>query len=463
MPDLSRNRYLDAPLAGLYARTALPIIFVMGMNGLLTVVDAVFLGHYVGPQALAAVTLAFPLYMLIVALSTLVAGGMSSLLARHLGARQLDAARRLYASAHWLALAAGAALIVFYALSGGAVVRLAAGGDATLAAMTGVYLQILVLFSPVFFVLSVNADALRNEGHVGFMAAMSLLVSFGNIGFDYLLIGVFRLGIAGSAYGTILAQAVALGIVLAYSARGRTLLTPGVVLRHISVEGWGGILALGAPQSLNFVGIALASTALLTALQMIASPDYAVSVSAYGIATRVMTFAFLPLLGLSQAMQTITGNNHGAGLWRRRDGSFRVAAGAALVFCAGAQAVVTLFAPQIGQAFVADPLVVAKVGVILPAMVALFVLSGPQMMVSAHFQAIGDAPRAAVLGLAKPYLFILPLTFLLPLSFGEPAIWWTGPCAELLLLGLTALVLSRRARRHALRWGLFDTSAGGGA
>lgn len=66
------NSYLAGPLGPIYARTALPISFVMGMNGLLAVADALFLGHFVGAQALGAVTLMFPLYMLIVALATLV-------------------------------------------------------------------------------------------------------------------------------------------------------------------------------------------------------------------------------------------------------------------------------------------------------------------------------------------------------------------------------------------------------
>ena len=104
MPAPPTNSFLEAPLGLTYAKTALPIIFVMGMNGLLAVADALFLGHFVGPEALAAVTLMFPIYMLIVALATLVSSGMSSLLARHLGGNRLDEARAVFAGAHGLAL-----------------------------------------------------------------------------------------------------------------------------------------------------------------------------------------------------------------------------------------------------------------------------------------------------------------------------------------------------------------------
>ena len=97
MTSSPTNHFLTGRLGPIYVKTALPIIFVMGMNGCLTVADALFLGHFVGPEALAAVTLMFPAYMLVVALATLVASGMSSRLARHLGADETAAAQADYA------------------------------------------------------------------------------------------------------------------------------------------------------------------------------------------------------------------------------------------------------------------------------------------------------------------------------------------------------------------------------
>ncbi len=459
MSEPSRNTFLEGSLPAIYAKTALPIIFVMGMNGLLTVADALFLGHYVGPQALAAVTLMFPLFMLMVALATLVGSGMSSILARHLGAGRLEAAQACFAGAHGLALALGAVLIALFVLFGGTLARLVAGGVGELAELGLVYLRIMVLFSPVMFVLSVQSDALRNEGRAGTMAAMSLLVSLANIGFNYVLIARLGLGVAGSAWGTGAAQLLALASILALRGAGRTTLPAMAMLRGGLLQGWRPILALGAPQSLNFIGLALGSAALMAALQITAPPDYSAIMSAYGIVTRVMTFVFLPMLGLSHAMQTITGNNFGAGLWHRSDSALRIAIGAALLYCAAVQLGLSLAAPVIGRLFVTEPQVVGAVARILPMIVALFWLAGPLMMVAGYFQAIGDAARAAVLGLSKPYLFAIPLTFLLALWVGEAGIWLAGPAAELMLLGLTALVLAATARRRALRWGLFTTTA----
>ena len=460
MPDTPTNRFTDGPLGPIYLRTALPIIFVMGMNGLLSVADALFLGIFVGPDALAAVTLMFPIYMLIVALSTLVANGMSSLLARSLGAGDLDAARTTFAGAHGLAVGLGAVLIVVFALLGQPVALLAAGGSETLAQMGLVYLRITVVFSPLLFVLSVNSDALRNEGRVGFMAAMSLLVSTANIGFNYLLIAVLDMGVAGSAYGTAAAQTLAFAIIVAFRMSAETSLRPTTLLSHSLCGNWGRILALGAPQSLNFIGLALGSAAIITAVQWIGRPGYADTMTAYGIITRVITFAFLPLLGLSFAMQTITGNNHGAALWHRSDASLRMALWGALAFCAVVQGLVVNMPGRIAGAFVDDVAVIHEVARILPVMTSVFFLVGPLMMIASYFQAIGSATKAAILGLSKPYAFAIPLTFLLPIHFGEIGIWYAGPLAEMMLLGLTALVLWQLSRGGALKWGLFQAGKG---
>jgi len=449
------NSFLDGPLGPIYARTALPIIFVMGMNGLLAVADALFLGHFAGPAALAAVTLMFPLFMVIVALATLVSSGMSSILARHLGAWRVQEARAVYASAHGLAASLGLILFALFLVFGERVALLAAGGSATLSEMGLVYLRITVLASPLIFVLSVNSDALRNEGRVVFMAAMSLLVSLANIGFNYVLIGVLDMGVAGSAYGTAVAQALALAIILTFRIFGDTGLRPSALCRHSPVAGWRPILALGAPQSLNFIGLALGSGAIIAALQWVQAPDYGATVSAYGIVTRLITFAFLPLLGLVHAMQTITGNNYGAGAYHRSDASLRTAVLAAFGYCLTLQIGMSVFAARIGSAFVSDPVVIAEVARILPVISAGFFAAGPLMTIAMHFQAIGDAGRAAILGLSKPYLFAMPMTFTLAGAVGEPGIWVAAPAAEALMLGLTVLVLALLSRQRSLRWGLF--------
>lgn len=81
----SSNQYTNGPVTQVFIKTAAPIILMMLVNGSFTVVDAYFLGAFVGADALTAVTSMFPLFMLLVALSSLVSTGFASVMARFTG------------------------------------------------------------------------------------------------------------------------------------------------------------------------------------------------------------------------------------------------------------------------------------------------------------------------------------------------------------------------------------------
>ncbi|WDZ75199.1 MATE family efflux transporter [Ensifer adhaerens] len=446
-----QNAFLTAPLGAVFARTALPIIFVMGMNGLLAVVDAIMLGIYVGADAVGAVTTVFPIFILMVALATLVVSGMASLLARHLGAGRLTEARGVFAGAHMLALLIAALLIVLFAICGERLVLTLANGPGPLAGMAHGYIAILIVCSPIQFLLAVHSDALRSEGRAGLMAGLSLLVSAANLVFNYGLIALLGWGVAGSALATVMAQALALGLIVLFRIVGRTELRLSAIFRHSPLTGWRSMIALGSPQSLGFIGMALVSVTIMAALQKTtAAESYDTTVAAYGIITRIMTFALLPLLGLSQALQAIVGNNIGAGLMDRANRMLCLGLLVALVYCLTIELVLVGFARPVGAAFVDSDAVVADVARIMPVMVAMYVVSGPLILLGSYFQAIGDAGRAAILSLSKPYLFTMPLVAVYASRFGEPGIWFATPTAEALLLVVAMLVLRQASRQRAI-------------
>ena len=451
------NIYLAGPLPALFAKTATPIILVMGVNGLFTVVDAYFLGAYVGADALTAVTLMFPLYMLLVALSTLVSNGFASVFARLIGGGEHALARNVFGQAVSLALVVCAVLILLFTGLGSLLSLMAANGDTALAAMGHTYIAILIYGSPLVFVLSINIAALRSEGLLSAMAAITLTSALLNIAFDYLFIVELGAGVAGSAYGTLLAQLCSLTAVLLYRRRTR----PGQLDRHRLLIGdrshWGELLALGAPSSLGYIGLSLSAGLTLFCLQLWAADAYAATAGAFGIITRLITFSFLPLLGLSMAFQSIAGNNYGARQSARTNRSIVLAVTVALAYCAAVEAAFLLGRAGIGGIFVDDPAIIAEIGRILPYTVAAMIVFGPLMMIGSYFQAIGDAPRAALLGLSRTYLFALPLTFTLPFWFGEPGIWYAGIVAEFLVLVLTAAVLMHRRRATGYPWGLMES------
>lgn len=447
------NPYTRGPLVATFLKTALPIILLTSMNGLLAVVDAIFLGVFVGADGLTAVTLMFPVSMFLVAFATMISTGMASELGRLLGANDLAAARRTFVGAHGLALVMSLALIVLFALVGWPVIGFIANGSPRLAAMGQIFLAISVLTSPIAFILAIHSDALRTEGRVGFMAIAGLLVSVANMAFNYGLIVWLGLGVAGSAAGTALAQALALAVILLFRRMGKARLT--MSLREVGYWqwGWSKILALGAPRSLSFIGIALASGATILALRTYAAGGQDAAIAAYGVIFRIMTFAFFPLLGMALAMQAMVGNNYGAGLWQRSNATLKLALVCSLIYSCAIEAGLMLFRNGLGAIFVPDPLVAAEVARILPLYAALYVSFGPMMMISNYFQALGEVRSSAFLALSRTYLFAIPLTFVLPLAVGESGIWLATPIADLLLIVVTGIVL--KTRTNMLEWGLF--------
>ena len=453
------NMFLTGPMPSLYLGTAAPIILVMSMNGLLTVIDAYFIGAYVGAEALAAVTLMFPVFMLLNAMATLVASGLASVMARLLGAGDQARAGRVLVGAHGLSLLISLGLILAFVAGGGALIGWMANGSAGLSRMGYEYISILVWFSPLLFVLSVNGDAFRSEGKLALMAGTTVLVSLANIVFNYVLIVVLDWGVAGSAWGTVMAQALALGVVVVYRWRGATVLRLGALPYHAWRSSWGEMLALGAPQSLNFIGIALGSAAVIAALQLWNVDGYAATVAAYGIITRIMTFAYLPMLGLSMAMQTIVGNNFGAALWKRTDSGLLFGLWSSLVYCAVLQVLLVLGRGELGAFFVDDPATITELKHILPLVTLVYFAMGPMMMVSAYFQAIGDAKRALIISVARTYAFNIPAVFLLPFVLGIDGIWLAGAFAQMLAAVVIAVMLINMRRRNGFRWGLLRGDA----
>ena len=177
-----------------------------------------------------------------------------------------------------------------------------------------------------------------------------------------------------------------------------------------------------------------------------------------GIANRVFSFAFLLLFGLAMAMQAIVGNNYGAALFHRSDAGLRLSLVVSTAFCALVEACAHLGSGWIGRFFVDDPAAWGQLARLMPYLAALYVINGPILMITSYYQAIGDARRAAVIGLTRLYLFSIPLTFALPLFFGETGIWLSGPLAGVLQVALTAVVLLRARSATGLRWGLFHGS-----
>lgn len=455
MTGRDQNPYLHGSLNRVFARTAAPIVLFMTANGLYAVVDALLLGRLAGPKALTAVTLMFPITTLIVALQTMISSGMASLVARRIGAGDIRAAEGTVTAANLLALTVAGLLIVALALAGGSLAEALSNGDAELARMGLTFVSIIVICSPLSFLLSIQGNALRSEGRVGATATISVAMTALNIALSSLLIGWFGLGVAGSATGTALAQAAAIATVAVFRLSGRARLPLYARGSGSILANWKDILVLGAPASLGLLGFSLSSALIIADIQMWSVADPSATVAAYGVITRLMTFAFLPLLGITMAGQSIVGNNFGAGLRQRVRTTLKIAFCVAVVYAAIFEGAFIFMARPLGALFVNAPMVVAEIERVMPLISLTYVLSAPLMILAGYYQALGMAGSAAILNLARTYFIGLPLLALLPMAAGEIGIWIAYPIGDVVMLAVVAALLAWNVRRHHLVWGIF--------
>lgn len=449
----SENMFLHGSLSRLFARTAAPIILIMTINGLYVVADAYFLGIYAGADALSAVTLIFPMMMMLYAMQTLVSNGMASILARELGAGRRAEAGHTFTDAHVLAVGVVAVLYALYWSFGRMLIDLGASGAPAVAANAELFMTVTISFAPIAFFLSLNIDALRCEGRLGFMTLVTISATLLNIVFNWLFMGVFHWGVTGSAFGSVLAQATCLAATLTFRWRNAGALKLG---RPGPVKEWRQMLALGAPTSLGLLGISLNSAAVIANIRLWQPEHYVATIAAYGIVTRVLTFAYLPLMGVNIAFQTICGNNYGAGLMSRTNGSLKLALSVSFLYCGLVQIICVFFSAHFGAGFADDPMIISETARILPWTTVVYAVCGLPVVLSGYFQSIGDAPKAGIFGLSRTYLFSIPLVFILPHIFGEQGIWMGAPMADISMVGLIAIVLAINSARRGWRFGVLQ-------
>jgi len=449
------NKFLTQPIGKLFLTTALPIILIMVVNGLYSLVDAYFLGVFVGAAALTAVTMMFPVQMLIISLSTMISNGFASIVARRLGAGEHESAGHSFVIALALGVGLSALLMLCFVLFGAQLVEWVTSGDEDLSRMAWTYMSITMFTSPLMFINSILYDALRSEGKMAFMAVTALIVTLLNMVFNYIFIVMLDMGVAGSAWGTVAAQLVSFFAIVIYRLRGGSIIPFAIPNRKEFIRVAKENLALGAPLSLNYLSISLIAGSVVAMLKIVNAADYNASVGAYGIITRLMTFAFMPLLGLSMAFQSIVGNNYGGKLNERVNFSTKTALIVGFVYCAIIQMVFMLFATQLADIFVDDQIMIAETARVLPIIMVFYFTAGPSIILTGFFQAIGDAKRAAILSLSRNYLIGLPLIWTVPHFVGEAGIWYVSPIGDGVMVFLTIGVLYFAQRRKGYRNGIF--------
>jgi putative MATE family efflux protein len=421
----------EGPLLGILIRVAVPIALSNLFQSTYDVVNGLWVGR-LGEEAIAAVAASGPLFGVLISLGSGLATAGAVLIAQNAGAGRLDALDHITAQTLLMVAMMALAFTAVGASSASLLMRWI-GIEPAIRNLAGAYLDVrYVGMIPMFAFMAMQA-MLQAVGEVRF----AMLVQIGSLLLNVLLdpllifgIGPFpALGVTGAAAATVIAQAIALLVLLHHLLSGRSALR--LHPHHFKPDA-GHIrlaLGLGLPASIE-QAIRTFSSLLLMSL---AAGFGTLGLAAYGVGTRLLFFWFTPMLGLSIATASVVGQNIGAGRIDRADAAARLAACLGFLTLTAVGLILIPFVPFIMRALAPGENAVIESASSFAYIYCPFlgVLALPQILLGA-FRGAGSTRQSMTISIAMQWLFQLPSAWILALAtpMGVLGIWWSYPIAN---------------------------------
>ena len=426
------------------AAFVLPTIAMMVLTSVYTMVDALFISHYAGEIALAAVNFVFPVIMLLGGLGFMFGTGGTALVAKTFGQGEGELARRYFTQITLLAALIGCAMATLGILFLPEVCLLL-GGTQDIIPDAVLYGRIMLGFLPCC-ILQCSFQALLVAAEKPKMAFwLSVAGGVTNIALDLLFVVVFDWGLAGAAWATGLSQAVAgLVPVLYFSRPNDSLLRfvrTGLDVRPMLQACSNGASELVTGVSASFVG-------MLYNYQLL--QYYGENgVAAYGV---VMYVAFLfgsIIFGYDMGSNPLFAYNHGAENHAELRNLFRkslvLITGGGGLLCVAALCLSYPMA-YLFVGYNAELTALAQYAFCVFAV--YFALHGYNIFASGLFTAMNNGFISALIAFSRTFLFQAAAVLLLPLLFGAGGIWWSAAAAEVLALFISVFLVLRYRKRY---------------
>ena len=352
------RRLLEAPVAPTLLRLAAPNVLVMILQAVVATMDAVFVG-WLGSDALAGVSLVYPLLMLMQTMSAGgMGGGVASAVARALGAGRRAEAQALAAHAVLIALVMGV-LFTSGLLAGGPALYSAMGGTGASLDTALAYSRVVFGGAVIYWVFNTLASIVRGTGTMALPAAVTTGSALLYLGLAPALVmgwGPFpRLGVAGTATANLVAFGMAALVLAGYLCSPWS--TVRLTYRGLRIRGalFREILRVGAPGSLNTVLTNL-TVVLMTGL---VGPFGTAALAGYGMGARLEYLQIPLVFGMGSALVAMVGTNVGAGHLARAERIAWTGAGIAAGVTASIGLLAAVFPRVWLGLFTADPQVQA--------------------------------------------------------------------------------------------------------
>ena len=436
------------PVGRLLLTMSGPMMISMLIQALYNVVDSMFVS-YISEAALTAVSLAYPMQNLMIAVATGTGVGINALLSRNLGEKNFPMVNRTAGNAIFLGLVS----YVVFALVGLFGPRIYFTLQVTapeIIQMGQDYLSVIMVLSIGCFGQVLLSRLLQSTGKTFYSIVIQMVGAGLNIILDPImifgLVGFPAMGVAGAALATVVSQIVGTLLGLYYNLRKN----PEIQFAWNQLRPSGPIIAriygVGVPSIL----LQTVSSLLIFGLNQILVAFSETATAVYGVYFKLQGFAFLPIIGMNNGMVPIIAYNYGAKKPERILQTIKLAITYAVVIMVVAVIVFQVFAAQLLGFFQASPEMLA-IGV--PALRTLslcFLIGGFTIVSSSVFQALGRGLLSMSISVFRQLVLVLPLAYLFSLTGNLNMVWWSFPVAEV-LAGLLAAYYLRRAYLRVIR------------
>ena len=431
----------SAPLGRLLLSLSLPGMASMITMALYNIVDTFWVAR-LGYQAIAALTIVLPYYILVIAISVGSGIGINALTSRRFGERNIETTNHVAGQIFSLAGFLGVIFLVA-AVFFSEPILIMSGATPDIMDYATQYLTVLGFGMPFIFFMIIAGNLLRGSGDAVRPMAFMITASVVNIILDPFLIfgiGPFpEMGVRGAALATVIAQLLGAGLSFYYIVARKSAYR--VKLAHLrpSLSILRDIYRVGFPSMIMQI---MESVCFVLFNNVLASFG-SLALAAVGITIRILDLAFMPIIGVSHGLLPIVGFSFGARIWKRLWRAVKLASGGLMLLMAGATVVLEIFAPELIAIFNDDPELMA---IAVPAMrifLSTLVIVGPSILFITTFQGLSKGKEALILSLVRQFIFFVPLLFLLPRIWGMNGVWLSVPISDTLAFLVSGLWLFR--------------------
>ena len=439
-----KSKMATAPVNRLMLSMGIPMIVSMMLQAVYNIVDSAFVSNMAqgGEQALNALTLAFPVQMLMVAVSIGTGVGMNALMSRSLGQGDRELAGKAAGNAMFLAAVIYAVCLLFGISGTGAYVG-SQTHNAEIAQMAGDYIRICCTLSFGMIFFSVIEKTLQASGRSLFSTIAQIAGAVTNIVLDpimiYGLLGVPEMGIVGAALATVIGQVVSCVLAMIFHFRLIKEIDNG--WRYIKPSGSviGKIYSIGLPAI-----IAQALMSVMTyGLNLILVQVSENAVTAYGLYYKIQQFILFAAFGLRDAITPIVSFGYGMGSRTRVKQGIKYGMLYTLIIMAAGTILLEVFAEPFAALFglsgETEHLCVSAMRVISLS----FVFAGANVAFQGIFQALESGWQSLVISVCRQILFVLPVAggfSLVVKNSGGTDMMWLVWLTFLIAEGISAVI-----------------------